>query len=105
MQGIGYGRRADIWSVGCTVIEMLTGSHPWPDMENPWTAMFHISKSKSGPPRPGSCSKSCREFLDLCFKLQPPERPHAAELLGHRFVSQIQSVISSHSKDSMQHSL
>jgi mitogen-activated protein kinase kinase kinase len=36
-----YTIKADIWSVGCLVVEMLTGTHPWADLDQ-MQAMFKV---------------------------------------------------------------
>lgn len=44
----GYGRKADIWSVACTVVEMLTEKPPWAEFE----AMAAIFKTATQPTNP-----------------------------------------------------
>ena len=85
--GKGYGRRADVWSLGCTVVEMLSGCHPWPDADNQWTAIFAIARTTTGPPVPDDASDLAREFLAHCFKIDPAERLTVSELLQHPFVA------------------
>lgn len=36
-----YTFKADIWSVGCLVVEMLTGDHPWPQLSQ-MQAIFKV---------------------------------------------------------------
>lgn len=39
---VAYTKKADIWSVGCLIVEMLTGEHPWAQL-NQMQAIFKVS--------------------------------------------------------------
>ncbi|KAG9133376.1 hypothetical protein Leryth_021688, partial [Lithospermum erythrorhizon] len=73
----------DIWSLGCTVIEMLTGAPPWKEYEGA-AALFMVLKEN--PPLPDGLSEDGRDFLNQCFRRNPTERPTAVMLLEHRFI-------------------
>lgn len=82
----GHGLSADIWSVGCTVIEMATGKPPWSQQFQEVAALFHIGTTKSHPPIPDHLSPEAKDFLLKCLKKEPNLRPTATELLQHPFV-------------------
>ncbi|PUZ41804.1 hypothetical protein GQ55_9G534200 [Panicum hallii var. hallii] len=80
-----YGPAADIWSLGCTVLEMLTQKIPYPDLE--WTqALYRIGKGEA-PAIPSGLSKDARDFISQCVKPNPEDRPSASKLLEHPFVN------------------
>jgi hypothetical protein len=35
------------------VLEMFTGNHPWPDMDNGWAAIFAIARTQVRATLPG----------------------------------------------------
>ncbi|MFS7983658.1 putative mitogen-activated protein kinase kinase kinase STE-STE11 family [Helianthus anomalus] len=80
----GYGLAADIWSLGCTVLEMLTHRIPYSPMEC-MAALFRIGNGIP-PPIPDSLSKEARDFISQCFRVNPADRPTASQLLDHPFV-------------------
>ncbi|CAL9077171.1 unnamed protein product [Musa acuminata var. zebrina] len=80
---IGYDLAVDIWSLGCTIIEMFTGKHPWSGLEGP-QAMFKVLHKD--PPIPETLSNDGKDFLRRCFRRNPAERPTANMLLEHPFV-------------------
>ncbi|KAL4180282.1 hypothetical protein AMTRI_Chr13g124510 [Amborella trichopoda] len=83
-KGQGYDFAVDIWSLGCTIIEMFTGKPPWSQYDGV-QAMFKVCNKS--PLIPDSLSEDGKSFLNLCFTRNPAERPPAKDLLEHRFVA------------------
>lgn len=78
--------KADIWSIGCTVIEMATGSPPYFHLP-PMSALFTIgSVEKPSPKLPDHFSDAAKDFVNKCLTKSMPRRPSAAEIGQHRFM-------------------
>lgn len=81
----GYSLPVDIWSLGCTVLEMATSKPPWSQFEGV-AAIFKIGNSKDIPEIPEHLSADAKSFIRLCLQREPSARPTAAQLLTHPFV-------------------
>lgn len=80
----GASPASDIWSLGCTIIELITGKPPYSDLPNSMTVLFRIVEDPM-PPIPET-SPELQDFLKLCFVKEPVLRPTAAMLFEHEWV-------------------
>ncbi|KAK6916030.1 Protein kinase domain, partial [Dillenia turbinata] len=80
----GYGLAADIWGLGCTVLEMLTRQHPYSPLEG-FQALYRIGHGEL-PPVPNTLSSDAQDFIFKCLQVNPENRPAAIDLLNHPFV-------------------
>ncbi|KAG8055740.1 hypothetical protein GUJ93_ZPchr0001g30933 [Zizania palustris] len=86
-RGEEQGPAADVWALGCTVIEMATGRAPWSDMDNILAAIHRIGYTDAVPEIPAWLSPEAIHFLSKCFTRNPRDRSTATELLEHPFLA------------------
>lgn len=101
----GASTKSDIWSLACTVIELLTGRPPYAEIANSMSGMHIDSPSVSlpnlwsgavmfrivedtMPPIPEGCSPLLQNFLTKCFNKDPAKRPNAETLCEHQWLKQ-----------------
>ncbi|KAI4317105.1 hypothetical protein L6164_025009 [Bauhinia variegata] len=81
----GYSLPVDIWSLGCTILEMASSKPPWSQYEGV-AAIFKIGNSKDMPEIPEHLSSEAKNFIKLCLQRDPSARPSASKLLDHPFI-------------------
>lgn len=90
-----YGRPADCWSMGMTIIEMATGTHPWPAATNKFSLMFQIAQSTDFPPFPETLSTDCKDLILKCINRDVDKRISAEACLSHPWLARITTGLSS----------
>jgi serine/threonine protein kinase len=79
------GPESDVWSLGCTVIEMVAGKPAWED--HGADTLSRIGFSDDTPELPARLSELGRDFLDKCLRRDPKKRWSCDQLLQHPFLS------------------
>ncbi|OMH84595.1 Peptide chain release factor 1 [Zancudomyces culisetae] len=80
----GATRASDIWSLGCTVIQLIEGQAPYQKMSVA-SALFQMVNNKH-PEFPPQASPLLQSFLKKCFVRDPKLRATATQLLSHPWI-------------------
>ncbi|PKA62481.1 Mitogen-activated protein kinase kinase kinase NPK1 [Apostasia shenzhenica] len=85
-RGEEQGTPADVWALGCTVIEMATGRPPWPEEADATAGVRRIGFSGDVPEIPAWFSEEAKDFVGNCLRTDPEKRWTAEKLLLHPFI-------------------
>jgi len=84
----GHSFPSDIWSLGCVLIEILSGKPPWSEVSQQAIAVLKLLCETERPPAfPSSISLKCKSFLYRCLRLEANSRATAQELRLHPFIT------------------
>ncbi|KAL3813624.1 hypothetical protein ACJIZ3_014892 [Penstemon smallii] len=80
------GPPADIWALGCSVAEMVTGTPAWRCADDVAELLMRIGVGDELPEIPSDLSEEGKDFIRCCFVKDPIKRWTAEMLLDHPFI-------------------
>ncbi|KAL5063973.1 hypothetical protein RYX36_025710 [Vicia faba] len=88
-----YESAADIWALGCAVVEMVTGKPAWSLEKDSsmWSLLLRIGGGEESPMIPQDLSKEGKDFVEKCFVKDPRKRWTAEMLLSHPFIEEVKN--------------
>jgi mitogen-activated protein kinase kinase kinase 3 len=92
IKSLGATRYSDIWSIGCTVIEMFQGSPPYSEKKNVLSILNCICKNNEPPKIPEGMSEQLKDFVEKCLVFEPTKRFNVYQLKRHPFLSNSKSI-------------
>ncbi|GEM06563.1 serine/threonine protein kinase SepH [Rhodotorula toruloides] len=95
----GATAASDIWSLGATICELVSGRPPYADLVA-MSAMFRIVEDDC-PLFPDSISSELEQFLLRCFRKNPKERPTANGLFDDPWLLRHSIGLQFHPQDSL----
>eukprot|EP01065_Artemidia_motanka_P009325 TRINITY_DN14760_c0_g1_i1.p1 TRINITY_DN14760_c0_g1~~TRINITY_DN14760_c0_g1_i1.p1 ORF type:complete len:1810 (+),score=683.35 TRINITY_DN14760_c0_g1_i1:58-5487(+) len=94
IRGEKHDALVDVWSLGCMLMEMMSGHPPFHHIGN-WLSIWkylNLDLGPDDPPNIGDCDTTYRGCVDAhaltceCIRLQAEARPSAENLLGCDFI-------------------
>lgn len=79
----GASTLSDVWSLGATVVELLTGNPPFHNLID--VNIYYAIENDIFYP-PNFISQEAKDFINLCMKKNMYKRPTAQKLLQHQWV-------------------
>lgn len=83
----GHSFSADIWSLGCMIIEMITGRPPWSNLSRESKQVLKLIATANNLPSIPDCSDDLKDLIHQCLSRDATQRPTAKQLLEHRFLN------------------
>jgi len=81
--------KADVWSLGCMIIEMLDSYPPFFQFKQIPVLLYHIATLADPPPLPSMISSVAGDFLHRCLCVDPKARASIFELAQHPWIADI----------------